>query len=49
MRLFGITMLAFILFQHGNAVGENQPIIRSAGTAGSQELQGQVLQSYIRR
>ena len=34
MRLFGITMLAFILFQDGNAVGENQPIIRSAGTAG---------------
>jgi quercetin dioxygenase-like cupin family protein len=29
MRLFGITMLAFILFQHGNAVIENQPIIRS--------------------
>ena len=29
MRLFGITMLAFILFQHGNAVVENQPIIRS--------------------
>ena len=29
MRHFGITMLAFILFQHGNAVGQNQPIIQS--------------------
>jgi quercetin dioxygenase-like cupin family protein len=29
MRLFAITMLAFILCQAGNAVGENQPAIQS--------------------
>jgi quercetin dioxygenase-like cupin family protein len=29
MRLFAITLLAFILFQAGNAVGENQPTIQS--------------------